>query len=231
MVGMAAMMGGTMRSPLTGMVFALELSHDLNALPALLIGCVAALGVTVLLMRRSILTEKLARRGQHIAREYSVDLFELMRVQDVMDTELPVISADARVSDLSDLIARGDPIVARRQGTLILDSEKRLSGIITRADVVKALQQDRDGVMTVLDAGKRDLIVTFPDELVRDALEKMLKGNVGRLPVVDREDPGRVVGYFGRASILAARFRLHQEEELRERGTILNPFTAQRSAV
>jgi len=152
-------------------------------------------------------------------------------VREVMDTELPVISADARVSDLSDLIARGDPTVAHRQGTLILDSERRLSGIITRADVVKALQQDRDGTMTVLEAGRRDLIVTYPDELVRDALEKMLKGNVGRLPVVDREDPGRVVGYLGRASILAARFRLHQEEELRERGTILNQFTPERSTV
>jgi hypothetical protein len=62
------------------MVFVLELTHDLNALPALLIGSVAALCVTVLLLRRSILTEKLARRGQHIAREYSVDIFELTRV-------------------------------------------------------------------------------------------------------------------------------------------------------
>src|ERR1043166_8773741 len=85
MVGMGAMMGGTMRSPFTGMVFLLELTHDLNALPALLIGCVAALGVTVLLLRRSILTEKLARRGHHITREYSVDLFELLRVSEVMD--------------------------------------------------------------------------------------------------------------------------------------------------
>lgn len=72
MIGMAAMMGGTMRSPLTGMFFLLELTHDLNALPLLLCGSVAALAVTVLLLRRSILTEKLARRGQHIAREYSV---------------------------------------------------------------------------------------------------------------------------------------------------------------
>ena len=85
MVGMAAMMGGTMRSPLTGLVFILELTHDFNALPALLVGSVAALCVTVLLLRRSILTEKLARRGQHIAREYSVDVFERLRVGDVMD--------------------------------------------------------------------------------------------------------------------------------------------------
>ncbi|MDE3067341.1 MAG: chloride channel protein [Verrucomicrobiota bacterium] len=86
-VGMGAIMGGTMRSPLTGRIFILELTHDLNALPALFIGSVAALGVTVLVLRRSILTEKLARRGQHIAREYSVDLFELVRVGEVMDRQ------------------------------------------------------------------------------------------------------------------------------------------------
>ena len=74
------MMGGTMRSPLTAMVFAVELTRDFNLFPALLIGSVAALGVTVLLMRRSILTEKLARRGHHITREYSIDPFELARV-------------------------------------------------------------------------------------------------------------------------------------------------------
>ena len=93
MVAMAGMMGGTMRSPLTGMFFMLELTADFNALPALLCGSVAALAVTVLLMRRSILTEKLARRGQHIAREYSVDLFELMRVADVMDRHFILLPA------------------------------------------------------------------------------------------------------------------------------------------
>ena len=76
LVGMAAMMGGTMRSPLTAMIFALELTHDIDGLLPLLIGCVAAHAVTVLLMKRSILTEKVARRGHHITREYSVDPFE-----------------------------------------------------------------------------------------------------------------------------------------------------------
>ena len=85
LIGMAAMMGGTMRSPLTAMVFAVELTRDFNLFPALLVGSVAALGVTVLLMRRSILTEKLARRGHHITREYSIDPFEFARVRDVMD--------------------------------------------------------------------------------------------------------------------------------------------------
>lgn len=220
MIGMAAMMGGTMRSPLTSIVFALELSHDLNALPALLVGCVAALGVTVLLLRRSILTEKLARRGQHIVREYSVDLLELTRVGEVMDKEVPVIPADMRVAQLSAMIAKGDPAVASRQGTLLLDHENKLAGIITRGDLVRALQLDPSGKMKVLEAGKRDLVVTYADELLHDALGKMLKHDIGRLPVVEREHPERVVGYLGRASILAARLRHHHEEEIRERGEL-----------
>ena len=98
LIGMAAMMGGTMRSPLTAMVFAVELTRDFNLFPALLIGSVAALGVTVLIMRRSILTEKLARRGHHITREYSIDPFELARVRDVMDEDVPSVSATMKLS-------------------------------------------------------------------------------------------------------------------------------------
>src|SRR6185369_10780987 len=118
-VGMAAIMGGTMRSPLTGIFFMLELTHDLNALPAVLIGSVAALCVTVLLLRRSILTEKLARRGQHVAREYSVDVFELTRVNDVMDRNPPIVPETTTVAELSDRIAQGDPVLSRRQGTCL----------------------------------------------------------------------------------------------------------------
>jgi CBS domain-containing protein len=223
MIAMAAMMGGTMRSPLTGMVFVLELSHDLNTLPALLVGSVAGLGVTVLLLRRSILTEKLARRGQHIAREYSVDLLELMRVGEVMDKEAPIIPAEMSVAELSRLIANGDPTVSRRQGTLILTKENKLVGIITRGDVVRSLQQDPAGTMTVLEAGKQDLIVAHPDETLHDAIGRMLRHDIGRLPVVSRQEPGTVVGYLGRACVLAARVRHQEEEEVRGRGPIF-PF-------
>jgi CIC family chloride channel protein len=223
MIAMAAMMGGTMRSPLTGMVFVLELSHDLETLPALLVGSVAALGVTVLLMRRSILTEKLARRGQHIAREYSVDLLELMRVGEVMDKEAPTIPADMTVAELSRRITNGDPVLSRRQGTLILTKENKLTGIITRGDVLRSLQHNPAGTMTVLEAGKQDVIVAYPDEPLHDAINKMLRNDVGRLPVVNREEPGTVVGYLGRSGILSARMRHQEEEEIRGRGPIF-PF-------
>jgi H+/Cl- antiporter ClcA/CBS domain-containing protein len=218
LVGMAAMMGGTMRTPLTAMIFAVELTHDFNVLPALLVGCVAAYGVTVLAMKRSILTEKLARRGQHITREYSIDLFELMRVDDVMDNEAPVVNQSMRISELSDIIGKGDSLVASRQGTIIVDEQNQLAGIITRGDLLQALRKDQSGSTTVLEAGTSNPLVTYPDEPLHAAITKMLKADVGRLPVVEPDNPQRVVGYLGRAAILSARMRMHEEEHVRQKG-------------
>ncbi len=221
MVGMAGMMGGTMRSPLTGMIFVLELTHDLNALPALLIGSVTALCVTVLLLRRSILTEKLARRGQHIAREYSVDIFEQARVADVMDRNPPVIPGTMTVGDLADRIAKNDPLLSRRQGTIVLDETQRLAGVITRGDILRKLQDGTADTTTAEDAMSSNPAVTYPDETLQEAIATMLKRNIGRLPVVERMGTGKVIGYLGRADILAARTRMHDEEERRERGPLL----------
>jgi H+/Cl- antiporter ClcA/CBS domain-containing protein len=217
-VGMAAMMGGTMRSPLTAMVFAVELTRDFNLFPALLTGSVAALGVTVLLMRRSILTEKLARRGHHITREYSIDPFEMARVQDVMDRDVPTVPATMKLTELSDRIAQGDPVLNRRQGVLIVDDQKALAGIITRGDIVRALRETDAASLTVAEAGSTDLVVTYPDESLHAALTKMLSQDIGRLPVVERHHPACAVGYLGRAAILSARQRLHHEENIRQRG-------------
>ena len=221
MIGMAAMMGGTMRAPLTGMVFVLELTHDLNALPVLLIGSVAAVCVTVLLLRRSILTEKLARRGQHIACEYSVDVFELVRVGDVMDRTPPIASAAMSVTELSDRIARGGSALAKRQATILVDENGALTGIVTRGDLMRALQEEGAKQITALSAGTREVLVAYPDETLQDAVAKMLKRDIGRLPVVSRENGSKVIGYLGRADILAARLKWHDEEERREKALTL----------
>jgi CIC family chloride channel protein len=218
LIGMAAMMGGTMRSPLTAMVFAVELTRDFNLFPALLVGSVAALGVTVLLMRRSILTEKLARRGHHITREYSIDPFEFARVRDVMDKDVPTISATMKLVELSDRIAAGDASINRHQGTLIVNDQNQLVGIITRGDIVRALRLNDTEEMTVAEAGSTNLTVAFPDEPLHTALTKMLNRNVGRLPVVERNNQTNIVGYLGRASILSARMKIHEEENIRQKG-------------
>lgn len=220
-VGMAAMMGGTMRSPLTGMVFLLELTHDLNALPALLVGTVAALCVTVLMLRRSILTEKLARRGQHITREYAVDVFALIRVGEVMDRTPPVVSAQATVAALADQLAQPGSTVSRRQAILI-ERDGKLAGIVTRGDLLRAQRAEDANTITVVDAGTADPMTVFPDATLDEAMGKMLQHNIGRLPVVAREDSRKIVGYLGRAEILAARMRGHEEERQREKGPLFS---------
>jgi H+/Cl- antiporter ClcA len=219
-ISMAAMMGGTMRSPLTAMVFTLELTHDLNLLPGLLVGSIAAHALTVLLLRRSILTEKVARRGYHISREYSVDPLTALRVGEVMDNDVPMIPATMRVAELSDRIAKRDPQLTRRQGIPIVDDTQQLVGIITRGDVLRALEQGAKVDTTVLEAGSRELIVTYPDEILQEAVSKMLRNDIGRLPVVDRKDPHCLLGYLGRASVMAARLRQHEEENVREQGLL-----------
>lgn len=227
LVGMAAMMGGTMRAPFTAAVFAVELTNDFALLPALILAAASAQMVTVLIMKRSILTEKLARRGRHFVREYSVDLFESALVADVMDGSIPWVAPTTTVLELSNRIAAGDPAVAGRQAVFIVDEGNRLRGLITRGDIMRVLGSGDQARVTVLDAGAHDLVVTYPDEPLTVAVERMLDHNIGRLPVVDRSNPAVPVGYIGRADVLAARRRLHAEEHVRER---LLGFSVNRSA-
>ncbi|MBS1795545.1 MAG: chloride channel protein [Acidobacteria bacterium] len=218
-VSMAAMMGGTMRSPLTAMVFTLELTHDLNLLPALLVGTLAAHAFTVLVLPRSILTEKVARRGYHITREYSVDPLTALRVEEVMERDVPTIPFDMKIGELAGRIADHDPRLTRFQGIPIVDRNE-LVGIITRGDVLKALGENPDRNATVMDWGSREPVVAYPDEILHEAVAKMLRHDIGRLPVVERANPKRLVGYLGRAGVMAARLKLHGEEHIREPGLL-----------
>jgi len=220
MISMAAVMGGVMRSPLTAMFFTLELTHDLNVMPGLLLGCVAAFGVTVFTLRRSILTEKVARRGYHLMREYWVDPFTLVRVADVMASAPPSIPSTMTVGELSERIAERDPELTRRQTILIVNEQQHPVGIITRGDLLRAIVH-ADTTASVLDAGSRNLCMIHPDELICTAFDKMLSNQIGRLPVVSRDDPMQVIGYLGRAELLAARQRHFTEEQLREHGWLV----------
>ena len=174
------------------------------------------------------MTEKLARRGQHITCEYSIDPFEQLRVGETMDTTPPIAPVTMTVGELSNRIAQGDEAFTTRQGTLLLDAEKNLAGIITRGDLIRALRQDPSGQTTLLEAGSsKPMIVAFADEALIDAINRMLKNNIGRLPVVDRENPRRVIGYIGRSNVMAARLGRLEEEELREGGTFGKLLPAQ----
>jgi chloride channel protein, CIC family len=218
LISMAATMGGTMRSPLTAMIFAVELTQEYNILPMILIASVAAYGISVLLMRRSILTEKVARRGYHISREYGIDPMMSIRVAEVMDASPITIPAGLEAGELARRIAANDPKVTRHQGIPIVDEGGKLAGIITRGDLVQHLASPGHGSKSVLEIGTREVVVAYPDDLLDEAAARMLRHNIGRLPVVSRHDPRALVGYLGRVHLLQARTRQLEEERVRERG-------------
>jgi predicted transcriptional regulator len=133
------------------------------------------------------------------------------------------VPSSTRVSELSGRIAQGDPDLGRYQATLVVDDGGRLTGIITRGDVVRAMEREENTVANVLEAGSRDLIVAHPDETVGEAVGKMLRNDIGRMPVVPRNDPRRVIGYLGRSQVLAARLRWIEHEHVREAGWLSRP--------
>ncbi len=221
LVAMGAVFGAASRATFSFIIFAFEITRDYNAVLPLMLVSVIADGIAMLLMpRASIMTEKLARRGLRIHQDYEADVLHSVSVSQSMDPEFPTIGADLRVRDLAERIARGEPEVTRHHALFVIDSEGKLAGVVTRGDIMRALESPGSDTMTVREAGSRDVVVTYPDESLHEASEKMLRYNVGRLPVVDRNDPRRVVGYLGRPGILQARLRRFHEEYVREPGWI-----------
>jgi H+/Cl- antiporter ClcA len=142
LVGMAAMMGGTMRAPLTAIIFAVELTHNFGALLPLAVGCTIAHATTVLLLRRSILTEKVARRGHHVMREYVVDPFETMRVAEIMAQPVDTLLGSMPVEEAVSFFTAPDA-PTRHKSYPVVDEAGHLHGIVARADV---LRWTRDGL-------------------------------------------------------------------------------------
>ncbi|MEP6671845.1 MAG: chloride channel protein [Chthoniobacter sp.] len=218
LVGMTAMFAGASRALLASIVFAFETTMQPHALPALLAGATAAFLVAHLISKHSIMTEKIARRGVSVPHSYAPDPLAHIRVAEVMASDFQTIPAAMTVEALANGIASNDPLVSRRHASLILDEEQRLVGIITRSDVLRAADSGQH-LLPVRDTGTGTLVVAHPDETLREALVKMLRHKIGRLPVVDRSDPQRAVGYLGRAEILSA-----ETVDVREPGWIESAF-------
>jgi len=219
LVAMGAVFGAASRAAFAFIIFAFEITRDYNAVLPLMLVTVIADGIAMLFMpKSSIMTEKLARRGLRIHQDYETDILQQVAVAETMDRDVPTVSAKMRIAELAERIAKHDPAVSRHQGLFIVDEEGKLAGLITRGDVLRALDQDSEGTLTVLEAGSKDLIVAFPDEMISEASDKMLRNEIGRLPVVERGDLRKLVGYLGRNGVMAARLRRLNEEHVREPG-------------
>jgi CBS domain-containing protein len=218
LVSMGAILGGTMRSPFTAIIFAIELTHDVNMLLPLLIAVPSAYAFTVLTMRRSILTEKISRRGLHLSREYSVDPLETTFVRDVMRTNLVVLPADLSVRHLGESLRDGHRYRGQRLYPVV-DSDNRLYGVVTATELDQALAEAhaRSGARSVAELVRTDPLVAFPDEPLRAVAYRMAETGLTRLPVVERGDERRLAGMLGLRDMLHARARTLEEEQQRER--------------
>ncbi|HLY17448.1 MAG TPA: chloride channel protein [Bryobacteraceae bacterium] len=216
LVSMGAILGGTMRSPFTGIIFALELTHDVNMLLPLLLAVSIAHGFTVLTLRRSILTEKVARRGYHLSREYAVDPLEILFVKEVMRTNIVALLAQTTVAGLVGSLNTDH----ERKGQLlypVVDGDRTLLGAITR-NTLHHLLHDGPAPRTPLsELADRDPVVAYADEPLRVVVNRMAETGYTRFPVVDREDGRKLVGMVGLHDLLQARTRSIQEERRRER--------------
>jgi len=214
-VSMGAILGGTMRSPLMAIVFVLELTHDINLLLPLLLAVTLAHAATVLFLKRSILTEKVSRRGFHLTREYATDPLEILFAREIMATDVKAIPVGSRRQDIAVAIngeRRGQSIFA------VVDDQGELAGVVTRWMLEQWSEGDATGVAndSVL-AITHEPITAFPDESLRAVMNRMAETGMTNLPVVQRDNPRQMVGSITLRDMLKARMKHIEEEQRRER--------------
>ncbi|HWD28025.1 MAG TPA: chloride channel protein [Rhizomicrobium sp.] len=216
LIGMAAILGGTMRAPLTAALFAVELTGNLHALPAVLAASIAAFAVTVLVMRRSILTERIARRGHHVSREYAVDPFLHIRVSEIMAAPAHALESTMKVRDAADFFAHVEG-ARRHKSYPVTDAAGRVVRLVSRSDALHWVREgwEKDATLADLEPG-RNLVVGYPDELAGHLADRMAAADMGRVPIVER-DSGKLVGIVARRDILSVRARTVHEERTRRR--------------
>jgi chloride channel protein, CIC family len=227
LVAMGAVFGAAARSTFAFIVFSFEITRDYDAiLPLMLVGVIAS-AIAISFLKNSIMTEKLARRGVHVFQEYDTDVLRQTRVREVMDKTPAVVYANETVGGLADKIARNDPDYNSHKAYPVLGENKELVGIVTQGDVVKAIEENKSNE-NILRVTSSNLIVTYPEETVFDAVSKMLNHKIGRLPVVERKNPKSLVGYLGRANVLSSRLKQIEEESVVEDGTFLTNWKGNR---
>lgn len=223
LVGMAAVLSGAIGCPLTAAVLSMELTHNYGLMLPLLAASVAAHAFTVLFQKRSILTERLSRRGYHLSREYSVDPLEIVTVAQVMHTSLVVLPADARIEDAKRWVddRRGSDKTSGTAGARgrrgqrlypVVDVKGKLAGVVTRS-MLKSF---------VHSGAQHDLLpytpaeIAYTDETLRSVAERMAALRIFALPVIE---PGtdKVVGLVTLEDMLHARVRSHERETKQER--------------
>jgi chloride channel protein, CIC family len=214
-ISMGAVFGATLGSPFAAIVFMLEVTHDANLLLPLLIAVMLGHGVLVLTLRRSILTERISRRGYHLSREYSVDPLEILFVREVMSTDVIALPEGMSVAELRARFDEGERLT---QGLYpVVDTQGNLTGVLTSSNLHELMIRNLDRVeLTTVQESLVQPAIAYPDEPLRVAVQRMAETGLTRFPVVSHDDPPRLVGMLSLSAVLRARARNLEAERRRE---------------
>jgi len=221
LVAMAAVFGAASRATFAFIVFAFEITRDYNAILPLMLASVIADLIALRYLPTSIMTEKLARRGLRVPGEYEAGVFHTVSVGEIMNQTVPALAEDMTIRELAESSKGPNPALDLRDGLPVVAKDGKLTGIITQGDLLRALESNPEGEITVSEAGSQTPIVAYTDEPLEDALHRMLRHDVGRLPVVRRSDPDKMVGYLNRSNLLGAWTRQLEQESVRDDGWLL----------
>ena len=200
LVGMAAIFAGASRALFMSVVFALETTWQMPGLLPLLIGCGSAFLVSSLLMRRTIMTEKIIRRGVRVPDSYQADPLALARVRTYASRAPVVLQATQRVDEVRAWLD-SDAAGSNHLGFPVLTAEGELLGVLTRKDLF------RTGVASVQSMGslvRQPAVVVREDATLAEAMHRLAAHDIGRLPVTAEDGSGRLVGMLTRSDLLAA---------------------------
>lgn len=211
MIGMSAIMSGAMRAPLTGAFFAVELTGHFDALPGTLAASAGAYAISVLIMRRSILTEKIARRGRHILQEYSVDPHDFLQAEQVMTPRPATLPGEMSIRDAITFFSEGNS----HRSYPIVDGEDRLIGMASRSDALRwKVEGDLDETSLADAVSDSSQPVAHPRTPIGEVADLMLESGIGRIPIVE-VGSDRVVGILSRHDLLKIRDVRQRAETLR----------------
>ena len=213
LVGMAAMFAGASRALLTAIVFAVEVTHQPNALLPLMAGCGTAYLCSSLLMNTTIMTEKISRRGVTVPDEYAADPLAQIRIESVFSTGVVTLNAQQTLAEVQQWL-QDDAATTHHQGFPVVDSQGLLHGVVTRRDI---WQLDASGSMTVADIVRRVPVVMSPDKTLREAADHMVRNAVGRVVITASDEPGKVLGILTRSDIIRAHTGAIASRETRSR--------------
>ncbi|MBV9435093.1 MAG: chloride channel protein, partial [Acidobacteria bacterium] len=214
LVSMAAVLAGALGAPLTAVVFAFELTHDPGVLLPLLISALVSYGLVVLTLPRSILTEKLSRRGYHLSREYIVDPMESLAVEEVMRTQFAKLTPEPTLDQVREALRVDDGLPVQRLFP-IQDEQGNMLGVVPRWNLEQFAAGNKGTNLLPLIVEKP--VIAYNDERLTSVVQRIASTGLTKLPVVRRTEPQKVIGIVSLSDLLKARLAAQDSEDRRER--------------